>query len=422
VARWIAFFAVFVVAACLLPGVVTVWIDEDGHTYLTNREEAPAPGAVELGPDELVLEWHGNVAGPVLTDAEASTPEDRFVRELRVAAEDLQRGETRLGLERLRRLQREHPARPEPSWLIAQAERRRGRLSSARQALEQMLTVANDIPDRWRESGSRLLEEIDAELKLERYDPSQGYAVQALDTDHFRIRYDHAFAGRDYGARVKALLEEARLRVQESIGRVLDEPLDVNLYTRGRYLETHKHKFGFATVGFFDGAIHVVSARQPRRELLALLVHEYAHAVFRDALKSDQPFLINEGIADREEERVRGREQLAREEWRRLLDALRADEWIPLRSLVRGFGGLEGKRALLAYLEARAAIELIETARPGAMGRWLARCARGQRWERALVLETGWTLQRLEDALQAEVRGRFPESPLASWGPLTHPK
>jgi hypothetical protein len=422
VTRWIASSAVVLVAALLLPGVVTVWIDEDGHTYLTNREEAPAPGAVEIGPDELMLEWHGNVAGPVLSDTEASTPEDRFTRELRVAAEDLQRGETRLGLDRLRRLQREHPARPEPSWLIAQVEQRRGRLNSARQALEQMLTVANAMPDAWRESGGRLLEEIDADLKLEHYDPTQGYAVKSLDTDHFRIRYDHAFAGRDYGARVEELLEEARLRVQESIGRVLHEPLDVNLYTRGRYLETHRHRFGFATVGFFDGAIHVVSAHHPRRELLALLVHEYAHAVFRDVMKSDQPFFINEGIADREEERVRGRDQLAREEWRRLLDALRAEEWIPLRSIVRGFGGLEGKRALLAYLESRAAIEMIETAQPGAIGRWLARCARGERWERALVRETGWTLQRLETALQAEVRGRFPESPLAGWGPLTRPE
>ncbi len=153
--------------------------------------------------------------------------------------------------------------------------------------------------------------------------------------------------------------------------------------------------------------------RRPRRELLALLIHEYAHALFADALRGHNPFFLNEGIADREEEIARGRSRLSRGEWRQLLDALRSDTWIPLPSLVKGFGGLKGKRALMAYLESRAAVEMIEERHPGAIARWLNRCARGAGWEHALRSETGWDRSSLEAALRELVRSRFPSDPLA---------
>jgi len=135
------------------------------------------------------------------------------------------------------------------------------------------------------------------------------------------------------------------------------------------------------------------------------------HALFQDALGAHRPFFLNEGMAEREEERARGRPGLARGEWRRLLEALRADEWLPLETLVAGFGQLEGPSALLAYLESRAGVELIEAQRPGALPRWLARCAKGEPWESARRAETGWDTQGLDAALQAHVRSRFPVLP-----------
>jgi hypothetical protein len=410
--------ALLVALACaaLLPGVLSVWVDPSGHPTLTDREEPPAPGAVRLAPDQLLLRWKGSVLGaPLEARAQSSSEDDRYLRELDTAADDLARGEMRLGLDRLRRLQRGNPARPEAAWLVAQTERRRGRLEPARTALQDVLSTAPRADDPWREAAAAMLREVEAELALASAGGTPRF--EAHDTSEFRIRYDHAFAGRDYGARVEALLHDARALVQDSLGRALDEPLDVHLYTKGRYLESYKHKFGFATVGFYDGAIHVVSARHPRDELLALLVHEYAHAVFRQAFGSDEPFFLNEGIAEREEERARGRERLAREEWRQLLDAQRAGTWIPLRSIVRGFSGLEGRRALLAYLESRAAGELIEARHPGALGRWLARAAAGTAWERALERETGWDLARLEAELGRQVRDRFLEEPTALSSP-----
>ena len=73
-----------------------------------------------------------------------------------------------------------------------------------------------------------------------------------------------------------------------------------------------------------------------RGELYALLIHEYVHAVFEEALWSHEPFLLNEGIADGEEEYARGRPGLSRGEWQELLDALRGKSCIRLGSLVRG--------------------------------------------------------------------------------------
>lgn len=399
-------------ALALLPGRISVWIDEHGHATLTNREEPPE-AAEALTPQELALRWRGDwIAEPLRGGADSSDPEQRFNRALLAARDDVTHGDLKRGLRELRRLHREHPGRPEPAWLLAQVERRRGRLESAREALVASLTLAAAMPDEWRDAGEALLQEIDADLE-HAAQVGDGAPLRVQRAPHFEVAYDHQFAGRDFGERALEMLGAVRARLLESLGRDLGRPLEVRVYTRAQYLRAYEHRFGFATVGFYDGAIHVVSARHPREELFALLVHEYAHALFEEALGAHQPFFLNEGIADREEERARGRDGLAQSEWRRLIDAIRAREWLPLQSLVRGFGGLEGERALLAYLESRAAVELIETRLPGATARWLALCSDGAHWEDALVEATGWDTAGLEAALFEEVRARFPEDPLA---------
>jgi hypothetical protein len=268
------------------------------------------------------------------------------------------------------------------------------------------------MPPEWREEAERLRGEIDAEIAHADRAYVDGGEINVETTRHFRVSYDHSFAGRQFGDLALEMLERARGSLSESLGRTVERTLEVRLYTRAQYLESYEHRFGFATVGFYDGAIHVVSARHPRDDLSALLIHEYVHAIFEEALGSHEPFFLNEGIADREEERARGRTALSRGEWRELLDALRGKTWLRLGTLVRGFGGLEGHRALLAYLESRAAVQVIETRHPGAVSRWLARCAAGEPWELALAAETGWDTIGLEAALIEAVQSRFPSDPL----------
>jgi hypothetical protein len=413
--RWSLLCAALGLVALLLPGVVSVWVDDQGRTWLTNQDGAPAEGAYQVPPEELALTWGGDVLGEPVAGGTTSVDElDRYLTAVFAARDDVRRGEMRRGLRTLRRLWRDQPQRPEAGYLLALVERHRGRLEAAHAALDGVLRTGAQLDPGWRATAERLRAELDEEIQLSGAEGQRVWEEQSLDTPHFRIVYDHQFAGRDYGHRVSRTLERVRGHMLEVLGASLDRTLDVRLYTRAHYLENYRHRFGFATVGFYDGTIHVVSARHPRDELYALLIHEYGHALFKDALGSHQPFFLNEGICDREEERARGKQQLSRGEWRQLFDALRDESWIPLESIVGGFGGLEGKRALLAYLESRAVVELIETHRPGAVGRWLRRCAAGEAWESALVAEIGWDTASLEAALQADVRSRFPSDAILS--------
>jgi len=405
----------FAVTALLLPSDVSLWIDPDGHTWLTDREDKPAAAAERVSPEELSVRWDHHVLGaPLPKGTRSGDEDDRYLAEVRTARADAEGGNLETALRSLRQLQREHPARPEAALLLARIERHRGRYEPARDALDSVLSTATQLPKAWRDAAERERAEIDAELALARPQAGESWQTRSADSTHFRVSYDHQFAGRAYGELVITVLEQARVAMLKRLGRELAEPLDVKLYTRAHYLEAYQHRFGFATVGFYDGAIHVVSAQRPQSELYALLVHEYVHALFKDAVGSHQPFFVNEGIADGEEERARGRPQLSREEWRRLLDALRGDTWVPLASLVQSFSNVSGNQALLAYLESRAVIEHIEAAHPSAIAGFLDRCAKGAAWEEALRAETGWDTAALERSLQADVRSRFPEDPLAA--------
>jgi tetratricopeptide (TPR) repeat protein len=402
------------VVAALLPSEVAIWVDREGQTWLTDRE-LPAPGAERVAPEDLAIHWNGRRIGePLPPGTSSSNEDDRYLSAVLAARADVERGDLQLGLRMLRRLQRDHPTRPEAALLLAQVERYRGRLEPAREALDAMLSTASRVPDRWRDAAKRERAEIEQELALAKARDGQSWETHSLASNHFLVTFDHQFAGRAYGEQVVEVLEQVRAAMKAQLGRELERPLEVRLYTRAHYLEAYQHRFGFATVGFYDGAIHVVSAKRPRNELYALVMHEYAHALFKEATGSHQPFFLNEGIADRAEEAARGRPQLSHEEWRRLLDALRNDEWIPLDTLVQGFSGLKGAQALLAYLESRATIELIETRRPGAVAVFLQGCSVGQSWQDALRAATDWDVRGLQRALQDEVRSRFSDDPLAS--------
>jgi hypothetical protein len=407
--------ALLVIAvAALLPSEVAIWVDRAGNTLLTDRD-APTPGAERITPEDLAIRWENRRLGPPLPrGTSSSNDDDRYLSAVLAARGDVERGDLQAGLRSLRRLQRDYPTRAEAALLLAQVERHRGRLEPAREALDGVLSTASRVPERWREAALRERSEIDQELALAKARDGEIWTTQSLDSKHFLLTYDHQFAGREYGEQVVEVLEQARSEMERQLGRTLSKPLEVKLYTRAHYLEAYQHRFGFATVGFYDGAIHVVSAKRPRNELYALVVHEYVHALFKEATGSHQPFYLNEGIADRAEEAARGRPQLSREEWRRLLDALRAGEWLPLDSLVQGFSGLKGAQALLAYLESRAAIELLEARHPGSVAAFLAACAGGETWQAALSSSTGWDTRGLERALQDEVRSRFADDPLAS--------
>jgi hypothetical protein len=396
-----------VILVCLtlwLPGKVSVWIDDQGQAVLTNRESPPAAGAAEIEPAALAERWRGDWLGEPVRAARA----DDVTRAVATIRDDWSRGERARALESLPRLQAAHPARPEIPVLLARIEAARGRLPAALAAVDAALALVTAEPAGWREDAERLRGHVAQELAHADTLPSRDGSREAVQASpHFRLVYDHPFAGRPYGERVIRALESVRDDAYRALGRALPGPLDVRLYTRAEYLAEHSHRFGFDTVGFYDGAIHVVATRQPERRLVALLAHEHAHALFKDALGSHMPYFLNEGIAEREEGRLHGRERLVRGEWRRMLEGIRAQQWIPLDRLVSAFNRLDAQQVPLAYLEARAAVEVLEDRQPGVIGRWLARCAAGTAWRAALREESGFDVAALDTELQAAVAARF---------------
>ncbi len=62
--------------ALVLPGRVSMWVDDDGRTWLTDAEQPPDPSARRVSPRELSLEWGGEVLGEPLAPGESSARED----------------------------------------------------------------------------------------------------------------------------------------------------------------------------------------------------------------------------------------------------------------------------------------------------------------------------------------------------------
>ena len=118
-------------------------------------------------------------------------------------------------------------------------------------------------------------------------------------SDNFRIWLDGRLAeGRAPSPRwTLGALEAARKTTESVLGVVPTRPLRVILYAENTYARLHGARFGFETVGFYDGGIHVVAPADRPDVLRARIHHEYAHAVFRDRVGDDRPYWLNEGWA-----------------------------------------------------------------------------------------------------------------------------
>lgn len=188
--------------------------------------------------------------------------------------------------------------------------------------------------------------------------------------------------------------------------------MGVLFYGRAAYLQAHRHRFSFQTVGFFDGRIHVVSAAHPAGELRSLLFHEYAHAVFREQTGSDRPYWLNEGWAELVERDSQGRNGLTRSERTAIWRRIEADRWISLRRLAPSFSGLNDEDATSAYIESTAAAAWIEAHTSRAQRvRLLARLGEGGSTDEALTEAVGLDTDGVDRAVQRLIRSEFPAAP-----------
>jgi hypothetical protein len=386
-----------------------VWVDEQGETHVTDdpstippkRRATSASDAVELRGL-----WDEGVSGPPVETPPGFSggEEDRTLRLLRTAVEELGRGETSRASALLAEVLRAEPNRPEAHWYLALLDGQRGRLDAAETHLRAFVAASGDRFPTWRASAEQKLARLGDERKL--LAPTDGaLRLVAYDGEHFRVQLDAALqaAGSPgFAGQVLGYLEEARTAGQQGLGVTPVEPTGVVLYGRASYLRAHRHRFSFQTVGFFDGRIHVVSAAHPAGELRSLLFHEYTHALFREAVGSDRPFWLNEGLAELAERRSRGMPALSRSDRSRLRASAESGTWIPLRRIAASFGGLSDEEARIAYLEATAAAEWIDgrTDR-AARARLLALLGAGKTDDEALRATVGQDTGGIDAALRS---------------------
>ncbi len=297
--------------------------------------------------------------------------------------------------------------------MLAILEGRRGHLDQAEVHLRAFLAAAGDRFDAWRASAERRLAQLEDERRL--MSSSQAGALRLVDLAHpdFRIQADEALlaAGNsDFVITVARYLDDVRAFVGEKLGTVPAEPMGVVLYGRAAYLKAHGHRFSFQTVGFFDGRIHVVSAAHPAGELRSLLVHEYTHALFREQTGGDQPYWLNEGLAEWIERASQARPALSRDERNQLRAAIEDGGWLPLVRLAPSFSGLTDEEARLAYAISTASADwLLRHTDKAGRARLLKLLGEGRTADEALRAVLHRDTETIDQAVRAEIRGQFAE-------------
>jgi hypothetical protein len=186
---------------------------------------------------------------------------------------------------------------------------------------------------------------------------------------HFVLRQDVDFerrsASADFERAVLGVLEAGYDRLDELLGLRPRRALAVWIYDPGFFDAQFAGLFPYPAAGFYHGAIRVRGDLRVGQALVRTLHHELVHA----ALDAEAPSLVlpawlNEGLAEWFEARATGRRALSAAEARVLAQASASGDWIPLPALsAPSFGGLRADAAGLAYLESRAALQLLEQRR-----------------------------------------------------------
>ena len=395
-----------------------IWIDPSGVTHLTDDPDSVPENLRHpegSGWEATRALWADGFLGlrtgtpPGSSGSEA----DQVTRLVRGAVDDLRRGETARGAAALKSVLLLDPMRPEAHWYLAHLDRQRARYDSSERHLQSFLSAAGGEFDAFRKSAEQKLRALADERRLADRSIARGeFQLVASEGAHFRIHVDSELdeIQADYASMALRYLESARGEVSRQLGVEPQEPLGVVFYGRARYDEQHRDRFSFATVGFFDGRIHVASPAHPSDELRSLLFHEYTHALFREQTGGDRPYWLNEGLAERVERHARRQVSSTHSERAALRVRIENQSWIPLRSLARSFSGLSNEDARIAYLEALLAAEWIESRTTAAQrARLLARLGAGFSIDQALHEIVGVDTDGLDAALAEQIRSEFPE-------------
>ena len=167
------------------------------------------------------------------------------------------------------------------------------------------------------------------------------------------VRFNVLFEGpaqKAIGDRVSVVLDNAYWSIGKTLNVYPSTALEVILYSNKQFQDITRAPAWAG--GGYDGRIRVPvgGALQSPRALDRVVVHEYVHAVVRNAGGQNVPAWINEGLAAYFEP--------GDKTWVRQV-LKQADGRIELADLEGGFGEFDGNTALVAYAESYLAAELL---------------------------------------------------------------
>lgn len=168
---------------------------------------------------------------------------------------------------------------------------------------------------------------------------------------HFNVRYEGGES--DVAGHVVAIiLEEAYQKVGSDLGFYPDDSITTILYSAEQFMDVTRAPAWSG--GIYDGKIKIpVGGLRERTDVLEKVIfHEYTHAVVHRMGGGRVPVWLNEGIAQYEEGRNGGSEELFRY-------LASAENLVPLKYLEGSFMGLNQEQAILAYGEALSAVKYI---------------------------------------------------------------
>jgi hypothetical protein len=214
---------------------------------------------------------------------------------------------------------------------------------------------------------------------------------------HFLLLQDVTFDRRSGGSQAENRFEREVLDVLERAYRTLSDTLGmrppsdivVHVYDAATFDARFARLFGFRAAGFFDGTIHVRGGPNVDARLVAVLYHEYVHAVIDSQGGSNVfPSWLNEGMAEYFEGLAIGKRGLAPGERAYLARAAAAGVQVSLLDLSRPFSmaHLTDERAGVAYLTSLGAVDFLLRAGGGMRDfrRFVERALKSRNVERSL--------------------------------------
>ncbi len=193
-------------------------------------------------------------------------------------------------------------------------------------------------------TAQQLIAKVSREAKVEA-------SFNSKEGSHFNVKYEGGES--DVAGHVVAMtLEEAYHKVGSDLGFYPDDSITTILYSAEQFMDVTRAPAWSG--GIYDGKIRIpVGGLRERTEVLEKVIfHEYAHAVVHRMGGGRVPVWLNEGIAQYEDGRNEGRDDMFRY-------LASAEKLVPLKYLEGSYMGLNQNQAIVAYAEALSAVKYI---------------------------------------------------------------